>query len=222
MNRVRILVAVVSVLGCGVAHAQDIDLATMSRMMRANQEELRGYSWETTMTFLIDGERRRSDTFRVRYVMGGMLEKMQIASEVAKGPVRGPDGKKLNKKELEAAREFVLSVKDQLDGYLNPLFAEKAVATSSARIENGTITLESRNVVTAGDSVVITLSETSRKPLTAAVRTTVDGTPVALDVSFDTIEYGPNFPSRSVTTSEWRGMAVTITTENSAYQETGS
>ena len=191
-------------------------------MMRQNQEELREYSWETTMTFFINGERRRSDTFQVRYVMGGMLEKTQIASEVAKGPVRGPDGKKLKKQELEAAREFVLSVKDQLDGYLNPLFAEKAVATASTRSENGNLILESRNVVTSGDSVVITLSESSRKPLTAAVRTTVDGTPVALDVTFDRIDYGPNFPSRSVTTSEWRGMAVTITTENSNYQRTGN
>ncbi len=206
----------------GALLAQErVDLNAMAAKMRQNQEELRRYSWDTTMEFRIDGEQRRVDTYHVRYVMGGMLEKMQIASEVGKGPVRGPDGKKLKKKELEAAREFVLSVKDQLDGYLNPLFAEKAVATASTRIDDGTLILESRNVVTAGDSVVITFRASTRQPLTAVIRTTVEGTPVALDVSFGSIEYGPNYPSRSVTSSEWRGMAVTITTEDSNHQRLG-
>ena len=226
MSRTRLCLhvmafALMTAASAGFAQ-QPVDLEQMATMMRHNQEELRSYSWDTTIVFLIDGAQRRSDTFRVRYVMGGMLEKMQISSEVAKGPIRGQDGKKLKKDDLEAAREFVLSVKDQLDGYLSPLFAEKAVATASARNEDGKLILESRNVVTSGDSVVITLSEASRKPLTAAVRTTVDGTPVTLDVSFDSIEYGPNYPSRSVTSSEWRGLAVTLMTENSNYQHLGS
>ena len=46
------------------------------------------------------------------------------------GKLRGADGKKLNKKEREAAFNFVMDVKSQLDGYFNPMFAEKAVARS--------------------------------------------------------------------------------------------
>jgi hypothetical protein len=150
--------------------------------------------------------------------MGGQIEKMQIDSEVAKGKVRGPDGKKLKKDDLEVARQFVVDVKNQLDGYLNPLFAEKAVRTATARAEGGKLILESEGVMTTGDSVVITLDRATKRPVAADIRTTVENSPVALAVTFDSIEYGPNYPARSITTSEWRGLQLTIITENSNYR----
>jgi hypothetical protein len=132
MNRLKCLMAIATMtaVAATTVHAQEIDLRKRGKAMRQNQEELQRYSWETKMTFLVNDQLRRSDTYTVRYVMGGMIEKMQINSEVAKDKIRRPDGKKLSKKELEVAREFVTEVKNQLDGYLNPLFAEKAIATS--------------------------------------------------------------------------------------------
>jgi hypothetical protein len=221
MNRLTRLVVItaIGVVASTAALAQQaLDLSGLGVQMRRNQEALRQYSWQTKMSFLINDQLRRADTFTVRYVMGGMVEKMQIDSEVAKGKVRGADGKKLSKDELEVGRQFVIDVKNQLDGYLNPLFAEKAVKTATARAENGKLILESRDVMTTGDTVRITLDEATRRPLTAEVRTALEGSPVALDVSFDSIEYGPNYPSRSITTSEWRGLKLTIITENSNYQ----
>jgi hypothetical protein len=106
MNRLKWLVAIAAVsMTAGTAtFAQDqVDLKKMANQMRQNQEELRQWSWETKRIFLVDGVQRRVDIFTVRYVMGGMLEKMQLSSEVAKGKVRRPDGKKLSKKEQEAA-----------------------------------------------------------------------------------------------------------------------
>jgi hypothetical protein len=173
------------------------------------------------MTLLVDDQQRRMDTFTVRILPNGSVEKMQTSSEVAKGKVRGPDGKKLSKKELEAAREFVLRVKDQLDGYLNPMFAEKAVKTSSVKREEGKIILESHDVMTTGDSVVITIRQATARPAAADIRTAVDGSPVSLEVMFDSIEHGPNYPSRSVTTGTWNGMKVTIVAENSNYKLNG-
>jgi hypothetical protein len=73
-------------------------------------------------------------------------------------------------------------------------------------------------VVTTGDSVLITLDQSTKRPLTAVIRTTVEGTPVALDVTFGSIEYGPNHVSKSITTSAWQGMKLTIITENSNYK----
>ena len=201
------------------AFAQELlDLNEAGALMRRNQEEIRQYSWETRTTFLINDELQRADTYSVRYVMGGQVEKMQINSEVAKGKVRGPDGKKLKKDDLEIARQFVIDVKNQLDGYLNPLFAEKAVKTSTPRAEDGKLILESAGVMTTGDSVVITIDRATTRPVSAAVTTTVEGTPVSLDVTFGSIEYGPNYPARSVTTSEWRGLKLAIVTENSNYR----
>jgi len=223
MNRLKCLVAIVAMtVGMTAsADAQEIDRSMMAKKMRQNQEELRQYSWQTKMTFFVNDELRRSDTFTVRYVMGGMVEKMQINSEVAKTKVRRPDGKKLSKKELEAAREFIIDVKNQLDGYLSPLFAEKAVATSNVLKGDGTILLLSQGVVTPGDTVEITLTEGTRKPVSAKIKTAIEGTPVALDVTFGSIEYGPNHPARSITTSQWQGFQLSIITENSNYESDG-
>ena len=223
MNRVKCLVAIVvmTVVAAGAAHAQEIDLRKRSKQMRLNQEELQRYSWETKMTFFVNDQLRRSDTYKVRYVMGGMVEKMQINSEVAKEKIRRPDGKKLSKKELEAATEFVTDVKNQLDGYLNPLFAEKAIATSKVVEGDGTLVLLSRDVMTAGDSVEIILNETTKRAISASIKTAIDGSPVALEVTFGTIEYGPNCTLRSITTSEWQGFKVSIVTENSNYESDG-
>ena len=224
MNRLKWLgaIAVVAMISSTTSLAQEqLDLRKMAKNMRQNQEELRRYSWETKMTFLVNGQLRRSDTYTVRYVMGGMVEKMQIKSEVAKDKVRRPNGKKLSKKELEAAREFVTDVKNQLDGYLSPLFAEKAIATSKVLRGDGTLLLLSRDVVTTGDSVEIVLSETTQQAISATIKTAIDGSPVALDVTFGSIEYGPNHTLRSITTSEWQGFELTIITENSNYESDG-
>ena len=220
MKRLKCLVAIAA-MTVGVvatADAQEINRSTMARKMRQNQEELRQYSWQTKMTFLVNDELRRSDTFTVRYVMGGMIEKMQIDSEVAKTKIRRPDGKKLSKKELEAAKEFIVDVKNQLDGYLNPLFAEKAVATAKVLKGDGTILLISQNVMNSGDSVEITLREATHKPVSAKITAALEGTPVALEVTFGSIDYGPNHPARSITTSEWQGFKLSIITENSIYK----
>ena len=222
MNRLK-LMAVVTVIGAFASGAallaqELLDLNQAGALMRRNQEEIRQYSWDTKMTFLINDEPRRTDTYRVRYVMGGQIEKMQIDSEVAKGKVRGPDGKKLKKDDLEVARQFVVDVKNQLDGYLNPLFAEKAVKTATARAEGGKLILESKDVMTTGDSVVITLDRATKRPVAADIKTTVEETPVSLDVTFDSIEYGPNYVAKSITTSAWRGMPLAIITENSNYK----
>jgi hypothetical protein len=224
MNRLKWLAAfavVAMISGTTSLAREEIDLAEMAKKVRQNQEELQRYSWQTKMTFLVNDQVRRTDTYSVRYVMGGMTEKMQLNSEVAKGKVSRPDGKKLSKKELEAAREFVIDVKNQLDGYLNPLFAEKAVATSSVQKADGTLLLLSQDVMTTGDKVEITLSEATHKPIAATVKTSVEGSPVALEVSFGSIEYGPNHPLRSITSSQWQGFKLSIVTENSNYESDG-
>lgn len=223
MNRMKCLVAIaaMTVVATTSAHAQEIDLRKRAKEMRLNQEELQRYSWETKMTFLVNDQLRRSDTYKVRYVMGGMVEKMQINSEVAKDKVRRRDGKKLSKKELEVAREFVTDVKNQLDGYLNPLFAEKAIATSKVLKGDGTLVLLSHDVVRSGDSVEIILNETTQRAISATIKTAIEGSPVALDVTFGTLEYGPNYTLRSLTTSEWQGFKLSIITENSNFESDG-
>ena len=224
MNRLKTLVAVVAmttIVGT-VALAQELpDPRKMAAGMRKNQEELRKYSWNSTVSFQVDGVQRRIDTYSMRYVMGGSLQNMQLSSKVEKGKIRRPDGKKFSKKELEAAREFVLEAKRQLDNYLNPMFAEKAVASATAMTNEETLILLSRDVIKTGDTVEIELVQSSLRPLSAKITTSIDDSPVELDVTFGSIDYGPNHPARSITTTAWQGMKLTITTMNYNYTKQG-
>jgi hypothetical protein len=224
MNRLKTLVAIAAMTtmaGTASLAQEQPDLRKMATGMRMNQEELQKYKWESRIAFEVDGVQRRVDTYTVRYVMGGMLEKLQISSDVAKGKVRRPDGSKLSKKELEAAREFVFEAKRQLDNYLNPLFAEKAVASAVVMTNEETLLLLSRNVITTGDTVEIALVQSSRRPKTAKITTKIGDSPVELDLTFGSIDYGPNHPARSITTTEWQGIKLVITTENSNYVKQG-
>jgi hypothetical protein len=187
--------------------------------MRRNQEELRTYTWQSRITFTVNGIQQRSDVYKVAYDENGSLQRTQISGETTKGKVRGPDGKKLSKKELEAGRAFVLDAKNELDAYLSPLFAERAVATSTATADGETLRLESHDVVHPGDTVEIVLSDASLLPKTLKATATVDGSPMTLDVTFGILDYGPYHPAKSETTTSWNGIPLTITTENSDYSE---
>ena len=51
----------------------------------------------------------------------------------------------------------------------------------------------------------------------AAVETTVEGSPVSLTIDFASLEHGPVYPARSVTTATWQEFQLEIATENSDY-----
>ena len=91
------------------------------------------------------------------------------------------------------------------------------MANSKVLKGEDTILLVSGNVMTSGDVVEITLDQSTKRPVSASIKTSVEGSPVALDVTFGSIEYGPNYPAKSMTTSSWRGMTLAIATENSNY-----
>ncbi len=220
MTRLFAIAAITTIGFSTTVYAQgSLDLRAMGAGMRRNQEMLRTYSWQSRVTFLVYGAQRRSDVNKVAYDGNGSLQRTQIGTETAKGKVRGPDGKKLSKKQLEAARAFVLKAKSQLDGYLSPLFAERAVATSTATVDGEVLRLQSHNVVHNGDTVEIVLSNATRLPKTLQATATIDGSPMKLEVTFGVLDYGPYHPARSVTTTSWNGIPLSITTENSDYSD---
>jgi hypothetical protein len=72
-------------------------------------------------------------------------------------------------------------------------------------------------VVNPGDTVVVTLSNTTREPKTLHATATIEGSTMELDVTFQVLDFGPFCPAKSVTTTSWNGMQLQITTENSDY-----
>lgn len=220
MNRVKRIVgmfAVAAVAVSGAVAQELLNIEDAARQMRRNQEEIRQYSWKSTYTYIVNGAQRRVDEYRMRYDSDGFLEKIQERSDVAKGKLRGADGKKLNKKEREAAFNFVMDVKSQLDGYFNPMFAEKAVARSVVTSEGEVLRLDSQHVITAGDSVNLEIERSTKRPLTAHIKTVVDGSPVDYQVTFGSMEYGPNYIASSVATTEWQGIKLVMKDESTNH-----
>jgi len=209
---------VVAVLAVAAVPAQEqLDLGDMAQRMKRNQETLRQYTWDSRITYEVDGVQKRMDAYTVRLDGNGSLEKVQVSSTVDRKKIRRADGKKLSKKEREAAHDFAVEAKSQLTGYLNPMFAEKAVSTSTLTEEEDTLVLHSADVVKTGDVVEIALDRATGHPLTLRATSTIGDSPVTLEVRFDTLEYGPSHPVHSVTRSAWQGLELTITTGDSNY-----
>ena len=213
-------VAVTAIIAGANAPAQEPPvLQELATRMKQNQEELRSYSWQSKVVYFVDGIQKRVDEYNIRYSADGFLQKTQTSSQVDKSAIRRPDGKKLSKDEREAAHDFAMEARRQVDTYLGPLFAEKAVATSVV-VENGTtLRLRAHDVVASGDTVEITFEPSTLKPLQLEISTTVNMSPVELGVSFGSIENGPLHPARTTTNAEWQGFKLTITTENSNYSK---
>lgn len=223
MNRLTriFVIAVTTVIGFSTAVSAQgpPNLQTLAAGMRRNQETLRTYTWQSRIIFFVNGAQRRSDLYKVAYDENGSMQRTQLSGETAKGKVRGPDGKKLSKKQLEAGRAFVHDAKNQLDAYLSPLFAERAIAAATIAIDGEKLRLESHDVVHPGDTVTVMLSSANRLPKTLQATATIDGSPMTLEVTFGVLDYGPYYPAKSVTTTSWNGIPLTITTENSNYSE---
>lgn len=212
---------VMAALAIAVAgRAQEpLDLDKLALGMKRNQEELRHYAWQSITTYHVNGVQRRQMVYRISYDSQGMLVKVQQSGTVAKEKLRGPDGKKLKKEQIEAAYEFALDVRSQLTGYLDPMLAEKAVRTSEVTEEGEALLLRSTGVVTAGDVVEIRLDRATHLPLSLKADSTIGDAPVTLEVRFEAADFGPYYPVHSVTRSTWNGLELSITTQDSDYVE---
>ena len=213
---IALVMAALAIAVAGQAQ-EPLDLDKLALGMKRNQQELRQYAWQSITTYNVNGVQRRQTVSRVSYDSQGMLVKVQQSGTVAKEKLRGPDGKKLKKEQIEAAYEFALDVRSQLTGYLNPILAEKAVRTSEVTDEGEALLLRSTGVVTAGDVVEIRLDRAAHLPLSLKADSTIGDSPVTLEVRFEAADFGPYHPVHSVTRSTWNELELTITTDDSDY-----
>ena len=90
--RCRIVSVPIGVLLCtgAVLWAQEKpDLQSIAAGIQHNQEALRDYSWESRVSFSVDGEQKKVDLFKVRYDMNDQMQKTRIGGESDAKKVRG-------------------------------------------------------------------------------------------------------------------------------------
>lgn len=197
------------------------DPGKIATQMKENQEALRQYVWQSRISVEVDGEQRKVDLYQMRYNFDGDLERTRMGGESEEKEVRGPVRKRVADKKKKQAHEFADEVNKKLQAYLRPNTMEKALKTASVRADQGVLHLQSQNVVESGDSVEFALVQTTKQPMTLQVRTTIDESPVELNVNFQKLDEGPNYAARSIINTNWEKKKVTVTTENFSYLRQG-
>ena len=215
-----VLGAMALVGGALVAQEQP-DPGKIASEMKENQEALRQYVWQSRISVEVDGEQKKVDLYQMRYNFDGELERTRMGGESEEKEARGPVRKRVGKKKKKQAHEFADEVNEKLQAYLSPNAVEKALKTAFARVDKGVLRLQSQDVVESGDSVEFALVQTTKQPMTLQVRTTIDASPIELNVTFQKLDEGPNYPARSIINTNWDKKKVTVTTENFSYLRQG-
>jgi hypothetical protein len=210
---------VLLVFGWAVLLAQQPDLQQVAAGMAANGEALKNYAWQSRVSVDVDGENKKVDLYQVRYDMDGKLQKTRIGGEGDQKKVRGPIRRSAAKKKKKQAAEFAEEVKEQLQAYLAPDTWKKALSEAFVRKESGTIKLQAQNVVAQGDQIDLELVEATKQPMTMRIETQVDESPLNVEITFQQLPDGPNYPARQVIGTVFDKKKLVITTENFSYVE---
>lgn len=209
-------------LAVAAVQAQQPDAARIRAALTENQQALQKYIWQSRVQVEVDGEEKKVDLFQVRYNLAGQLERTRLggSAQDQKEP-RGPLRKRVVKGRQADAAEFAQSVKDQLHAYMSPVTFGKIVDNAFMRMDDDTVTLRAQNVRTKGDTVEVALVKATRQPMSMRIESTVDDEPVKVEVTFQKLADGPNYPARQIVDTQLGSKRLQITTENFDYSKLG-
>ena len=203
--------------GCALLLAQQPDAQQLAAGIAQNQEAIRNYAWQSRVSVEVDGEDKKVDLYQVRYDLDGKLQRTRMGGEADQKKVRGPLRKRAAKKKKQQAGEFAAEVKDQLQAYLAPATLKKALSGAFFRKEGGVIKLQAQNVVAQGDQLDFELVEATKQPTMMRIKAQADGSPLDVEITFQQLPDGPNYPARQIINTVYNKKKLVITTENFSY-----
>jgi hypothetical protein len=181
---------------------------------KENARALRQFEWKSRSEILKDGESKKTQVEQVRYDANGELEKTIIASspepDLPSHGLRGHIAKKKKKEFLEKVEKLTALAKTYSN--LPPEVMQRFMATATFTSGNqNLIRIEGRNVMQAGDSMVIFVDGVLRKQRRIEINSALDDKPVSIVSEFrDLGPNGPTYMARSDVTYN-RGDVVLIT-----------
>jgi hypothetical protein len=149
--------------------------------------------------------------------MDGQLERTRIGGEADQKKVRGPIRKNAAKKKKKEAAEFAGEVRKQLLAYLAPDTVNKALSEAFVKKEGGAIKLQAQDVVAKGDQMEFELVEATKQLMTLRIEGRVDDSPFDVEITFQRLPDGPNYPARQIINTVFEKKKLVITTENFSY-----
>ena len=181
---------------------------------KENARALRQYEWKSRSEILKDGESKKAQVAQVRYDPNGELEKTIIASspepDLPSHGLRGFIAKKKKKEFLEKVEK--LSALAKAYSNLPPEVMQRFLTTASFTSgQQNLIRIEGRDVMQAGDSMVVFVDAMTRKQRRIEINSVLDDKPVTVISEFrDLGPTGPTYMEKSQVTYN-RGDVVLIT-----------
>ena len=81
--------------------------------------------------------------------------------------------------------------------------------------------LRSEDVVKQGDSVEFSVVDATYQPMIFEIQSTVDESPISVEITFQKLDDGTNYPARTIVKATFDGKPLKIETENFNYVKQG-
>jgi len=188
-----------------------------------NQQALRSYSWMAQTQVSFKGEVKNTKVESCRYGPDGKVQKTEVsAPPPPQQQKRGLRGKIVEKKTGEMKEEME-SAAALIHQYVppSPDKIQAAIGASKASLAQsgpGVVALTFKDYVKAGDSLTLTFESEVKALRQINVNTYLDdpGSPVTLQVDFQSLPDGTNYPAVEVFAIPASNLQVKI--QNSNYQ----
>ena len=203
-----------------------------AQAQKENSAALKQYTWKSRTELKLKGESKNVKLEQVRYDIDGKLQKTPIGepateqAEQQKGRRgrRGRGGVKdkiVEKKKGEFAE--LMQGLGQLAGsyaHMSPeavqKFAQNAGIGQGEGPLQGTVQIQSGDVLQAGDVMSVWVEPASYLMRQVEIQSVYDGKPVTVLVEFQRVADGPSYPARSTLT--YPEKEVELTVENYDYE----
>jgi hypothetical protein len=202
------------------------------KAQRANAAALREYTWKSRTELSLKGETRNVRLEQVRYDLDGRLQKTQIGGggqpqDPGSGRARsgGPLRQRVIAKKQEEFRDLMNDLAALAESYAHlppdrlQAFATHATFTKGQGIETGSVRIDGRSVLRAGDEMVVWIDPVSAMTRRVEIRTTLESKPVHLVADYRSLENGLTYQARSVL--RYPDLQLNLTVENFDYQFEG-
>ena len=223
------IVPIVLFLSSTDAAAQQMEFA---QAQKANQAALRQYTWKSRTELRLNGESKNVRLEQVRYGFDGQLQKTQIggagdsdAGRGERGRAGGPIRQRVIARKKEEFQELMNDLAMLAGSYahLSPsqlqTFGKQATFSKGRSGEGGSIRIQGRDVVVAGDEMVVWVDPLSYTIRRVEIRTTLEAAPVHVVADYRSLDNGLSYQARSILRYPEKHMELTV--ENFDYQFAG-
>jgi hypothetical protein len=193
-------------------------LATVKESVARNQAALREYSWIERAVISVKGDVTRTEVSNCRYGLDGQVQKTPIS---ASAETHSRLKAKILEKKYAALEGSIKRSLTLLNQYLPPSPRQMSAdhQAGNAFLEPsapGQITLDFRNYLKSGDSLVFAFDSGTRSLRKISVNTYLDEVkdPVTVLAGFDLVQDAPNHISCATLNEKAKGIQITVQTSN--------